>query len=207
MLNFSQETIYSILCAVLPCAIYYIIRKIKGQKTSILPIIIFVLYIWQVYELTGAGGLSDIIYAPQGGDNQSIIKATINLAPFNIIERTFFLNILMLIPLGFLVPFIWKNYRKCYKTVLLGAGFSLLIEISQLITTRATDINDLIANTIGALIGYILWKIFSLLFGERMKKSADGNSDVIWYILLSFFGMFFLYYPFWFSRYIAPLIF
>ena len=32
MLNFSQETIYSILCAVLPCAIYYIIRKIKGQK-------------------------------------------------------------------------------------------------------------------------------------------------------------------------------
>ena len=205
MLNFSQETIYSILCAVLPCAIYYIIRKIKGQKTSILPIIIFVLYIWQVYELTGAGGLSDIIYAPQGGDNQSIIKATINLVPFNIIERTFFLNILMLIPLGFLVPFIWKNYRKCYKTVLLGAGFSLLIEISQLITTRATDINDLKRRIGNIIVGYT--KENTLLFGERMKKSADGNSDVIWYILLSFFGMFFLYYPFWFSRYIAPLIF
>ena len=113
----------------------------------------------------------------------------------------------MLVPFGFLVPIIWKNYRKFYKTLFLGAGFSLMIEISQLITNRTTDVNDLIANTIGALIGYIIWQIVSLCFGEHLKKPVKGKSDVIWYILLSFLGMFFLYYPFWFAWNIEPLIF
>ena len=150
---------------------------------------------------------ANIFYAPKGGDNTSIIQANINLIPFNIIEKTFYLNILMLVPFGFLVPFIWKNYRKFYKTLFLGAGFSLMIEISQLITNRTTDVNDLIANTMGALIGYIIWQIVSLCFGEHLKKPVKGKSDVIWYILLSFLGMFFLYYPFWFSWNIEPLIF
>ena len=34
MLNFSQETIYSILCAVLPCAIYYIIRNKRTKNIN-----------------------------------------------------------------------------------------------------------------------------------------------------------------------------
>ena len=82
-----------------------------------------------------------------------------------------------------------------------------MIEISQLITNRTTDVNDLIANTIGALIGYIIWQIVSLCFGEHLKKPVKGKSDVIWYILLSFLGMFFLYYPFGFAWNIEPLIF
>ncbi len=164
--------IYSILCAVLPCTIYFTARKRKGYHLSILAMLIFVLYLWKVYDLTGAGGLTNIFYAPKGGDNTSIIQANINLIPFNIIEKTFYLNILMLVPFGFLVPFIWKNYRKFYKTLFLGAGFSLMIEISQLITNRTTDINDLIANTIGALIGYIIWQIVSLCFGEHLKKAC-----------------------------------
>ena len=204
MLNLSQTTIYSVLCAILPCSIYFIVQKVKKHKIPILPIIVFVLYIWQVYDLTGAGGLSDILNVPDGAINHSIIKARINLIPFNVIDRSFFLNILMLIPLGFLVPLIWKDYRKWNKTILLGAGFSLMIEISQLVTTRATDINDLIANTIGTLIGYVIWKIF---FRNYLKDPVSGKMDVIWYILLSFLGMFFLYYPFWFYDKIAPLIF
>ncbi len=206
MLHFNQGTIYSILCAVLPCVIYFMVKRKNKNKLSWLFVWIFVLYIWQIYDLTGVGGLSDILYAPQGGINESIIQAKINLIPFDTIERSFYLNILMLVPFGFLAPFIWKNFRKIYKTVLLGAGFSLLIELSQLITTRTSDINDVIANTMGAFIGYSIWKVFSLCCGRRLKKPIDSKWDLIWYILLSFSGMFFLYYPFWFSRAIAPLI-
>lgn len=182
------------------------VKRKNKNKLSWLFVWIFVLYIWQIYDLTGVGGLSDILYAPQGGINESIIQAKINLIPFDTIERSFYLNILMLVPFGFLAPFIWKNFRKIYKTVLLGAGFSLLIELSQLITTRTSDINDVIANTMGAFIGYSIWKVFSLCCGRRLKKPIDSKWDLIWYILLSFSGMFFLYYPFWFSRAIAPLI-
>ena len=91
------EVIYSILCAVLPCTIYFTTRKRKGYHLSILAMLIFVLYLWKVYDLTGAGGLTNIFYAPKGGDNTSIIQANINLIPFNIIEKTFYLNILMLV--------------------------------------------------------------------------------------------------------------
>ena len=51
------EVIYSILCAVLPCTIYFTARKRKGYHLSILAMLIFVLYLWKVYDLTGAGGL------------------------------------------------------------------------------------------------------------------------------------------------------
>lgn len=201
-----MEIIYSFVCVLLPCLIYFLLGKRKGYRLPFWGMLIFLIYIWQIYELTGAGGLSSILYAPKGGDNESIIQATINLVPFNSIELTFFLNILMLAPLGFLVPFFWKNYRKFYKVVLLGAGFSLMIELSQLITNRTTDVNDLIANTIGTCIGYIFWKVFVLCFGIHLKRTPEGSGNVICYILLSFFGQFFLYYPFWFEWTVVPFI-
>ncbi|HBT95229.1 MAG TPA: hypothetical protein DEB24_03600 [Coriobacteriia bacterium] len=38
-------------------------------------------------------------------------------------------------------------------------GLSLLIELSQLLNNRLTDIDDLIINTVGALIGFLLCRI------------------------------------------------
>lgn len=197
-------TIYSLLCAFLPCLVYLFIKDRKENKFYLLFIILFILYIWLVYTVTGVGGLSDLFYIPKGGTD-SIIKANINLEPFSTgISFTFFLNIIMCIPLGFLLPFIWKDYRKIYKTTIVGLGFSLLIELSQLITTRATDVDDLIANTLGAIIGYLIWKVFSKIL-KKDKNGIDGTKRPIAYILLSFLGMFFLYYPFWFAFYIEPL--
>ncbi len=197
--------IYSFLCAFIPCLVYLLIKDRKERKFYLIFIFLFIFYIWMVYTVTGAGGLSDIIYAPEGGINDSIIRANINLLPFSRgISVTFYLNIIMCVPLGFLLPLIWKDYRKIYKTTIVGLGFSLLIELSQLITTRATDIDDLIANTIGTVIGYLIWKVFSKIFNKD-KNGIDGIKGPIIYIILSFLGMFLLYYPFWFAFNIEPL--
>lgn len=197
--------IYSFLCAFIPCLVYLLIKDRKEKKFYLIFIFLFIFYIWMVYTVTGAGGLSDIIYAPEGGINDSIIRANINLVPFSRdIGVTFYLNIIMCVPLGFLLPLIWKDYRKIYKTIIAGLGFSLLIELSQLITTRATDIDDLIANTIGTVIGYLIWKVFSKIFNKD-KNGIDGIKGPIIYIILSFLGMFLLYYPFWFAFNIEPL--
>lgn len=167
---------------------------------------IFVLYCWQVYDITGAGGLSDILYRPEGSINPSFIQGTVNLIPFQNFTTGFFLNILMCVPLGFLLPFVWKAYRKFRVTVLSGAGVSALIEVSQLLTTRATDIDDLIANTLGTAVGFGVWFAFTKLFGLRMKTTVDGSKEAWIYIAISFCGMFFLHYPFWFAFKVAPLI-
>ena len=197
--------IYSFLCAFIPSLVNLLIKDRKEKKFYLIFIFLFIFYIWMVYTVTGAGGLSDIIYAPEGGINDSIIRANINLLPFSRgISVTFYLNIIMCVPLGFLLPLIWKDYRKIYKTTIVGLGFSLLIELSQLITTRATDIDDLIANTIGTVIGYLIWKVFSKIFNKD-KNGTDGIKGPIIYIILSFLGMFLLYYPFWFAFNIEPL--
>lgn len=201
-----QETIYSLLCAVLPCFIYLLVWGRKKPLLHSVWVMIFVLYCWQVYDITGAGGLSDILYRPEGSINPSFIQGTVNLIPFQNFTTGFFLNILMCVPLGFLLPFVWKAYRKFRVTVLSGAGFSALIEVSQLLTTRATDIDDLIANTLGTAVGFAVWFAFAKLFGQRMKTTVDGSKEAWIYIAISFCGMFFLHYPFWFAFKVAPLI-
>ena len=61
-------------------------------------------------------------------------------------------NILLFIPIGFLLPLVVKK-----MPLLWGIGFSLLIEIIQFITRRGTcETDDVISNTIGLLIGYAI---------------------------------------------------
>ena len=65
-----------------------------------------------------------------------------------------YLNVLLFIPLGIFVPCLWPEYRSMMKTVGLGLMTSLGIEILQIFTFRATDINDVITNVAGTMIGY-----------------------------------------------------
>ena len=63
-------------------------------------------------------------------------------------------NIAMFIPVGIVWPICFKKLDTFKKTVLAGFGYTLLIEITQLLCIgRHTDIDDLILNTTGAIIG------------------------------------------------------
>lgn len=70
-------------------------------------------------------------------------------------------NVLIFIPLGCLLPALWKRLRRCWKTIPLCAAVSLLIESVQLFVGRSVDVDDLILNTLGGALGYLL---FALLF-------------------------------------------
>ena len=72
--------------------------------------------------------------------------------------RQLLLNVLMTIPFGFLWPLV-RRRNGLFRTV--GAAFllSLCIELLQplLTTNRTSDITDVIANTAGGLVGYLLY--------------------------------------------------
>ena len=69
------------------------------------------------------------------------------------------LNILLFVPMGFLVPKVQESFRGFWKVVLLGLAFSLFIECSQLILHMGCfDISDLVHNTLGAVIGYAIYR-------------------------------------------------
>lgn len=64
-------------------------------------------------------------------------------------------NTAMFIPSGIVLPVVYKKLDNFGKVVAAGAFISLCIEILQLpFASRASDIDDLIMNTLGVVIGY-----------------------------------------------------
>ena len=73
-------------------------------------------------------------------------------------------NLLLLLPIGIFLPILWTKARNFWKTVIIGASISLSIELLQYVLAylgygrgRATDIDDLILNTLGVMIGYVIF--------------------------------------------------
>lgn len=61
-----------------------------------------------------------------------------------------------------------RSYARLSRTVLTGIGLSLIIELSQLFTLyRATDINDIIANGLGAILGCLCYRLLSGFFFQK----------------------------------------
>lgn len=64
-------------------------------------------------------------------------------------------NIFLFMPFGFLISyFMWGEKEKLAKVILVGAGVSLIIETTQVLFGRVFDINDIILNVCGILMGY-----------------------------------------------------
>ena len=64
-------------------------------------------------------------------------------------------NAAMFIPGGIVLPIVYRQLNGFGKTVAAGALISLCIEILQLpFPSRASDIDDLILNTLGTAVGY-----------------------------------------------------
>ena len=70
-------------------------------------------------------------------------------------------NVVMFIPLGFLLPKVSARQRKLWRTVLTTALLIMLVEMAQLFSLRGScDVDDVILNVLGAVIGYGIYKIF-----------------------------------------------
>lgn len=83
------------------------------------------------------------------------------------------LNIAMFIPLGVLLPLAAKPFRRWYWMLPAGVGTSLVIEVLQYILSRGqADVDDLICNTLGAMLGYCLCMLFVSLAGRRWKTAG-----------------------------------
>ncbi|MGW0336371.1 VanZ family protein [Streptomyces sp. NPDC003011] len=78
-------------------------------------------------------------------------------------------NLLLGIPFGVLVPVLAPRTRGILRVLLLTAIVMLMVEFAQgaLVTGRAFDVDDVILNTTGALVGY-------LLLGRRLSRAVHS---------------------------------
>lgn len=150
-------------------------NKIKWQHYLFGYIFMFYLVV-SLKDIVGFPALSDIEGRIIAGG--SIFQPVLNLIPFSTgIHISSILNILFFIPFGFLLPTLWENFRKFLPTVFLGFLFSLIIELGQLFTIRATDIDDLIMNTLGTILGFILFKVLSIIFKKLSSQTIIENTN------------------------------
>ena len=108
--------------------------------------------------------------------------------------RNIILNILLFVPLGFLVPFYLGKLKKSYITILIGFGTTLVIEIIQYITNMGIfEIDDVFNNTVGTIIGYCIFMICKCLWTKENRKMIIVYLLPIVITVLSFLGIYINY--------------
>ena len=91
--------------------------------------------------------------------------------------RNIILNFCMFIPFGIWLPFGIKRFRKFWKTYLAGFAFALLIECIQLLSRRGIfELDDILGNTVGTMIGYGLFAIAAWII--HIMKERKGKNVV-----------------------------
>ena len=115
-------------------------------------------------------------------DAGRILPPNVNLIPFGNFDQynsandmwlNIFGNILLFVPTGAILPFVFKRLNTFGKVVLAGAGISVCIELLQLpFYERYTDINDVIFNTAGCVLGYGVYLFCKLMKSKRTQKKA-----------------------------------
>nr|WP_242692232.1 VanZ family protein [Aridibaculum aurantiacum] len=84
-------------------------------------------------------------------------------------------NMILFLPLGLLLPVLFKRLRKFWIIIMLAACLSTFIEVYQFFLRyahiyRFSDIDDIFWNITGACIGYKLFK----LVGKRNAATMPG---------------------------------
>ena len=88
-------------------------------------------------------------------------------------------NVLIFMPFGFFMPMA-SRYRSFFLTVIYSFGLSFLVETFQLITKVGSfDVDDLLLNTIGGVIGFIIFVICNTIRrwhdANRTRKKSDAR--------------------------------
>ncbi len=95
-------------------------------------------------------------------------------------------NMLLFAPFGFFVGYIF-NANKTYIIFILSIIASCSIEITQLSIGRVFDVDDIILNVLGSLLGYFIYKMlfkFNSKIPEKLKQNWIINIIIIIIIVL-----------------------
>lgn len=118
-----------------------------------------------------------LLFSRSFGRDTGFSEFRYNLVPFHEIVRFYtywkqvgfvsaFLNLagnlVGFVPFGILVPMVSRRMRSWKRIVRAGFGLTLILEILQLILKAGIfDVDDILLNTVGALLGYQIFWIFN----------------------------------------------
>lgn len=84
-------------------------------------------------------------------------------------------NIVMFVPLGVFLPILWPRLQKAWKAISMGFLAIVLVELCQLVTLRGRcDVDDLLLNVPGVILGYAGWRFYQFCRKKRKKKKGGA---------------------------------
>ena len=99
----------------------------------------------------------------------SLFNGTVEVIRPGLLE-TIVLNILLYIPLGYLLPFIFEKL-KAWQVVLIAAACSTLTEVAQYVFRIGyVEVDDILNNTLGCIIGLLIHQCIRLCTSQRKTK-------------------------------------
>jgi glycopeptide antibiotics resistance protein len=173
---------YAVDKAILYTLIFIILRyiwvKIKKRNTTFwyeFWLSVFVFYVFLLFALTVFRDgyfiwqFKFFWHRPLSDINTIPLIETMKLADAKSLVDFFYNlygNIVWFVPMGFFIPALSKRHLNFLQVVLMGAMISVSIEALQFVlNTGVTDIDDVIFNTLGAVVGYLLY-----FLGKWIKK-------------------------------------
>ena len=181
----------AIVAAIPLIPIFWLLYRYKlHNKERCILYLALAIYLAAMYATVGLPDITYYRYSPR-----------FNFKPFLYMFSawdTTLLNVLLFLPLGWFLPVLWKSFKSPLTTVLFGFCTSCVIEVLQIFTYRATDVNDLITNTFGTILGYLMGIITLKAFPHITPQ--ESHQDMYLVFGSSFTVMFFVY-PF-LSRFI-----
>lgn len=130
----------------IPLFLYLNRIRFRSHKKTVF-YTLFAIYLSGVYAVAGLPNVTYVRFDPH-----------FNFQPFLYMFSALHssvLNVILFLPLGLFLYLLWKRFRCLGWNLLFGFCVSLSIEVLQIFTYRATDVNDLITNTFGTFLGWL----------------------------------------------------
>jgi glycopeptide antibiotics resistance protein len=175
----SFKRIAGLMISVALLCTWVIYVALRRKQDSLLQVLIqssFFVYVFFVLQLTGYFILFKEVSSHGWWDKMNHRIDThdhVNFTLFSTIDRYDNFdkqvagNFIMLLPLGIYLPLLYKKLRKLsgfFAVLLISFLVSVGIEILQLATSyRSTDVDDIMLNTMGACLGFIIYQLIKKL--------------------------------------------
>ena len=174
---------YMIIALPIILVLRFIYNKIRGFKKPRIyheiGVVVFLLFMTALFSQT----VMTFLYT---GPVVIHSFSSINLIPFQVFQDTYYAitelnywqpfiinflgNIFIFMPIGFMIPLLWKRLGRFWKVALIGLGTSLFIETTQLTQARSSDIDDLWLNTLGCMLGYVVYLLANKFYPRLVEN-------------------------------------
>ena len=150
--------------------LYFLWLKKSGRTQTFLhtaAVFVFGYYLFGLLTVTGIGFTSTMNFRPNISWTPFVGMIT---GPIDTI-----LNVILFVPLGFFLPLLYKKYHNIKTVALTGFLFSLAVEFVQMFDWGSSDINDLMTNTAGACVGFMVYCLLSRILPANLKKQLQSR--------------------------------